>query len=99
MYEEWGSLFCDCGTAGSSDQLHKGALQFNRNKLVKQACSLADRQDKFKELLPKAEAKRAAELRRLVGTPEADKPALVCSMRAALQALAMGKRLIGHILW
>lgn len=52
-------VFC---TVGSSDQLHKGALHFNRNKVKKQAHSLVGRQQKFRELLPKAEAKLAAQL-------------------------------------
>lgn len=84
-----------CCIAGSSDQLHKGAVHFNRNKLRKQALYLVARQTKFRELLPHAEAKRAAELRRLEGTCEADKPALLVSMKEALQALAQGGWLLG----
>lgn len=76
--------------AGSTDQLHKGVLHFNRHKLRHQAAMLLRRQNKFKKLLPAAREKLAAAFKCLDRTPEADKPALVQSMRAALQTLARG---------
>lgn len=77
--------------SGADDQLTKGAFHFARLKLRKQAAMLVRRLNKFRELLPLAEAKRAEQLQLMVSTPADERPALVCRMREALRVHARGE--------
>jgi hypothetical protein len=82
--------------SGADDQLTKGAFHFARLKVRKQAAMLVKRFNKFRKLLPLAEAKLAEQLQLMAATSADQRPALVCSMREALQAHVQGD---SAVLW